>query len=207
MRAKLLIPGLSILLLAPCVFGGTITEPGPNGAWSGVQAQPLGQTFTADAPSLVSAGFWFEDYGQVGHTSFTYDLLAGGGTNGPLLASSTISLPYGFSGLATATFDSVPLTVGQTYTLLITETDIHWIVSLVQTDLPGMPDYTGGDAILNGLIRSDIDLCFQIQTVPEPGALVLFTFGGLVGLAWWVPRTQRRRKFNAPPCSPRWSAR
>lgn len=90
--------------------------------------------------------------------------------------------PYGFSGPAVATFDSVPLTVGQQYTLLIRATNTHWLVSAVDTSVPDSPNYAGGSAIISGIIQPQIDLAFVIQTVPEPGASALLACGAGVGI-------------------------
>jgi hypothetical protein len=184
---------LCALILLPRAFAGIITEPFDGGAWiGGTQNQPLGQTFTADAPSLVSATFWLKNYSQVGNPLLTYSLLAGAGTNGPTLASSAISLPYGFIGSATANFDHVTLSIDQPYTLLIQATNIFWLVGIVQTDLPGSVDYTGGDAVISGEIDPTMDLGFQIVTVPEPGVGAMLVWGGCVAAMGRALHSKRR---------------
>ena len=185
---------LTFSCLLRCASGGLISEP-EVGSWIGIQFQPLGQTFTADAPDLVSGGFWLNGYSLAGLTTFRYTLLAGAGTNGPSLATSTVSVPYGFSCLAVADFNPVPLTIGQRYTLLISTPDIHWLVGYVQTDLPGALDYTGGDAVISGLIDPNVDLSFQIQMVPEPGVFSIFGIGCLTAM-YFREKMRRVRKLS-----------
>jgi hypothetical protein len=142
----------------------------------------------------MSATFWFQDY-SYGPNMFTYRLLAGAGTNGPVLASTSFLIPFtppdGFYGSATATFDSVPLTVGQQYTLLISATNIHCLVGAVDTSVPAFPNYAGGTAIISGIIQPQIDLGFVIQTVPEPNAAALLVCGAGVGILIWARKNLR----------------
>lgn len=140
----------------------------------------IGQTFTAEDAQISMIGFRISNWthNEPGGNDFRYDLLVGGGTSGPLVGSSSFTLPEGFFGYANADFSALTLTVGQQYTVLIAAPDFDWGISWNQFaddngPIPGRLDYSGGQAIWLGEIIPNADLTFQVQPIPEPATSTL----------------------------------
>ena len=151
---------------------------------------PIGQSFTAVA-SDVTAGIYLADEGsftnwlstvypgQIAPGSFPYaiapsvtvrvDLRQGEGATGPVLCTATTTLSAPFSGFVDidAGAAGVALTVGQTYTIMLTDVSNQaypqgvtgWVV-------PAFSSYDGGHPVLQGsVVTADAgtgDNCFEV---------------------------------------------
>jgi len=152
------------------IGAGDILQPQTGGALNISGYAPIGQTFTATTAGISIIGFKVIPANTVNPTTaFTYQLLEGAGTSGPVVASRSFSVTAGYSGYADADFSSVTLTVGQVYTVLITASDFDFAVDWNQwaTDPGGVPivgkvDYTGGEAIDSGQFMPHEDLTFHV---------------------------------------------
>ena len=171
------------LALAPRGWGGEIIQPQSGGALNIYDYYPMGQTFAAEDPRLT-IGFYVEGYPVSPTTQLTYVLLAGAGTGGALLDTVSTTLPGNFNGYADVNFSSVNLTVGQTYSVLVSANNENLLVDWNQLyygiggAIPGRVDYTGGEMIFQGQLNSIGDLKFRIDPIPEPGILAFFFMGG-----------------------------
>jgi hypothetical protein len=189
---------LLVLAVTPLARSGAIIQPQSGGALNIYDYSPIGQTFTAEDPQ-VSIGFYVEGYPQSPTTQLTYSLLAGAGTGGTLLTTASTALPGNFRGYADMNFSSVNLTVGQTYTVLITEDNENLLVDWNQLayevggPIPGRIDYTGGELIFQGQLDSlGDDLTFRIEPIPEPGTLAFL----LTGCFCFFARSRVLKRFN-----------
>jgi hypothetical protein len=147
----------------------------------------VGQTFTAEDALIDVVGayvvdFTFSPSGPLPATDTTidYSLYEGLGTGETLLGSRTFAgLFEGFGGYANVSFVGIPLAVGATYTLLVSNDTFEWGVASAFSN--GGALYPGGDALLPPDGGSGIpprDLRFQVlPQVPEPGTLALLGLG------------------------------
>jgi PEP-CTERM motif len=188
------------------VEAGLIIVPGPFDLSLQIQSfSPIGQTFTAEDSSIQSIGFSVEDGNpSLGPTDFalTVSLYQGIGTGGSLLAARTFSgLTPGFSGFFAADFSSVGLTVGDVYTLILSDTTPRWFVDL-RLDNP----YAGGEAIILGALIPSDDLGFEVvpATVPEPGTLLLAGCGASCIVIAWLARRRSRLVTRPRPRESGW---
>ena len=183
---------LLLSTVATLVFGlsasnsigaGDILQPQTGGELNISFYAPIGQTFTATTAGISIIGFKVTPANTINSsTVFTYQLLEGAGTSGPVVASRSFSVPAGFTGYADADFSPVTLTVGQVYTVLITASDFDFAVYWNQwaTDPGGVPisgkvDYTGGEAIDSGQFMPHEDLTFHVLAAAVyPAALIPF---------------------------------
>lgn len=171
------------------VAAGPIVQPQESGAWSITDFQTIGQTFTAVDSRISTIGFSIDGSRNplFSPASITYELLAGAGTIGSVLASKSQTLPLGFNGYADADFSTVNLVVGQPYTVLLFSSKADWLVNHNQwafdpsgIPIPGQIDYTGGEAILSGVLRPYEDLTFRIEPIPEPASFLLILAGSAI---------------------------
>jgi hypothetical protein len=182
-------------MLANCAWAGPIVQSRAWGAFNVYFYGPVGQTFTAEDDQISTIGFdlWSTHAIAPGASyppgRFTYELRAGAGTSGSLVASSSFSLPDGFRGYADADFSSAQLTVGETYTVLVSASDGNWAIFWNQIycvpsgePIEGAIDYTGGMMVRDGQLAPYGDLAFRILPVPEPASatLLLLAAGALV---------------------------
>lgn len=189
---------LSVLLLIVVARSGSradagvILVPGPyNGATQILQLAPMGESFTAEDPYIRSVGFSVEDINPApADHSLTISLYADG-LNLFLGGGTDSDLTPGFAGFAEVTFPTPigPLTVGDTYTALITDTTSRWGVAT--TDSPDA--YPAGEPVFKGVPQNDADLALRVTpaAVPLPDAAKLAATGALilVALGW-----RRRRR-------------
>jgi hypothetical protein len=170
---------LFVFAFAQIAWAGEILQPQIAGAVNIGIYSPMGQTFTAEDSRISTIGFdvWEGTFGGPPE-ALTYNLLQGAGIGGDLLGSGSITLSNNFSGYADVNFSSVTLTVGQVYTVLLSEPSDTYVVDRnFLSALPGYINYKGGDAIEQGLIQPGTDLTFRIEPLPEPGVLALSTAG------------------------------
>lgn len=180
----------AIALAAGAAQAGTIESDSGVFDASIASDAPVGQTFIAIDPDLVSIGFAYSDLNPGSpNDPITIDLYTGDGTGGTLVASRTFTLPQVLPS-ATATpafidtdFSGVGLTVGGQYTVALTTTSFK--VGVVY----GADGYAGGTTT-NNLpgCTTGCDLDFRIVGdsgatggVPEPAAWALM-LAGFMGL-------------------------
>lgn len=138
-----------------------------------VFAQPIGQSFTADATSYLHLGLWIDDVNDhIAPADFTidYQLYAGGGTSGMLLDSDTVTIPSaGFSGWVDGDFSDIVFTVGNVYSLVATQDTARWAVASTMTP------YAGGSNIFAGSEFGGGSRAFH--ATPEPATTLLLLLG------------------------------
>lgn len=150
---------------------------------------PLGQSFTAIDPELLSIGFAYSDLNPGSdNTPITLSLYAGNGVGGALIASRTFTLPDVLPSITDppsiidTDFSGVSLIVGQEYTAALTT--MSFKVGVVY----------GADGYAGGTTTSPLSQCstgcdtdFRIVGrsdngpggVPEPAAWALMLTGFL----------------------------
>ena len=176
---------LSVFGFAPFAWSGAILQPQTYGAFNIGEYGPVGQTFTAEDSRISTIGFDVENPVLNGPPSeLTFSLMAGAGIDGLPVATTSVPLSPNFNGFAEADFSSVKLTVGQVYTVLISEPTHDYLVyynvfSDSQGPIPGRIDYTGGEEIEQGQLQPNADLTFRIEPIPEPGVMGLWVMGFL----------------------------
>lgn len=211
-----LLTSLALIALSAFSFAAStdLSYPPTTSGGHDFNHSPVGQSFTATATN-VHAGIYLADEtsftawlatvypGQIAPGSYPYavapsvtvqiELLAGEGTSGAVLHSTTRTLTAPFSGFVDVDYGAagVALTVGQKYTLLLTDISgqsypqgvTGWVVPSVTDPTPGtgqpvldssgnvvgyMPygAYSGGLPVLQGaLVSNDAgvgDNAFQV---------------------------------------------
>jgi hypothetical protein len=177
----------ALVLSAGSAQAGVILQDQHDTTWQVLAFSPIGQTFTAEDPT-VTIGFYVEDWNPTsGPIGLTIELFEGAGTGGTSLGTAPIEgLTPGYVGFFDADFTSVVLVPGQIYTAIVSSTSARGAVSGIQSNL-----YAGGEMIINGYLFSNQDAAFRVQpqaVIPAPGAIVLGSMG--IGLVSWL----RRRK-------------
>lgn len=180
--SKVLTSSLLVFFIASA-RAGDIVQPISNRG-DNLYYGPDGQTFTAEDPRITTIGFLLWNASASSSADITYDLYAGSGSSGSLLGSSSLVLPQGYYGYADADFSFVSLTVGQTYTVMISTSATDCLVNGEQLftgigqPIPGTMDYSGGQAIYGGQDAGIYDdLTFRILAIPEPNMLPLLFLG------------------------------
>lgn len=173
---------LTALSVPAVAAAGTILIPGVSLLNQVDFHEPIGQSFTAEDPS-VEAGLYFSAINP--HLANTdpvrYDLYAGHGTGGTLLATLSFSLPDGFVGFKLVDLTSVALTVGNVYSLTasIVGSSGHWGINGNTSNV-----YPGGSGISGTLPDFALLVRPVAETpVPEPSTLLLVA-GALAFAAW-----------------------
>jgi hypothetical protein len=168
---------------AICFGQGAIVQPDSNWGYNLNLAPPIGQTFTAIGANISTFGVLLQNY-ATSPANIRYDLFAGDGTAGPLLSSASFMLaPSSSAGYSDASFRSVTLTAGDTYTVIISTPANDCVIYLEQfvTDsgqpIAGMADYPGGHAIISGQPSPLFDLAFRAEPIPEPESMMLVIVG------------------------------
>ena len=163
---------------------GVILQDQRNYGHQVLYYSPIGQTFTAENPS-VTIGFWVSDWNQsLGPIGLTIELLEGAGTGGTSLGTAPIEgLTPGYVGFFDADFTSVGLVPGQTYTAIISSTSGRGGVY----SMDGNP-YAGGELVQFGSLIPEYDAAFRVQpqAIPAPGAIILGSMG--MGIVGWLRR-------------------
>jgi len=180
-----------MLFVAGTARAGLIIQPLVGSIWQIQHHAPTGQSFTAEDPH-VSVGFWIEDMNPLSGplADLSVELFEGIGASGTLLASGTISgLTPDYAGFFDVDFTSVALTVGQSYTAIISSTSPRGGIRSSSPD-----PYPGGALILYGTETIYRDATFRVvpqtiphgQVIPAPGAILLGGIG--VGFVSWLRR-------------------
>jgi|JI8StandDraft_2_1071088.scaffolds.fasta_scaffold80996_1 hypothetical protein len=194
MSLRTLIASLALLCSAAVANAQTIGNPGPAiNLTQIVLGSPMGQSFTAASSTLLSVGFSFGVLNAgVPSAPVTISLLSGSGTGGALVASRVIDpieATFDTPSLTFADFTGTPLTVGTTYTAMVSTSTTHWGVFLTDDT------FADGVAFLQGDPISIFDFVFEVNgasVVPEPASGALLAAGaGLFGVA--VGRRRRSR--------------
>lgn len=134
---------------------------------------PTGQSFTADASALKSIGMWTSTCNCPNDppVQFELKLLSGAGTSGSLVAARTATAPIALYGFLDFDFTGVNLTVGQTYTAMLSQISAS-PPSSTGTPIFGVTNaYPGGIAFLNGQPRPDLDFSLRVRDLPTAPAL------------------------------------
>jgi hypothetical protein len=192
MKLHLAAAGAAALLSASAAAQAAVIEVNAGVFDAAIAAyQPIGQSFTAIDPTLLSIGFAYSDINPgAANTEVTIDLFEGEGFGGPLVASRSFFLP---AVLPTTSqppvifdtdFSGVGLSVGGTYTAALGVAGNSFKVAAVH----GFDSYAGGQGL--GGACADCDFNFRVVgegfsgAVPEPGAWALMITGfGLAGAA------------------------
>jgi len=187
MKKLITICVLAVLVLsAGSAQAGVILQDQHDTGWQVLYYSPIGQTFTAEDPS-VTIGFWVEDWNQdSGPIGLTIELLEGAGTGGTSLGTAPIEgLTPDYAGFFDADFTSVVLVPGQIYTAIISSTSPRGGVYSTNSN-----PYAGGEMVNFGSLYPESDAAFRVlpQAIPAPGAIILGSMG--IGLVGWL----RRRK-------------
>lgn len=172
--------------------GASIIQDQRGGASQILYASPVGQTFTAQDPHILSVGFWVEDFNPShAPADFAVDILLydGAGFSGTLLGAGTFGALHGdYDGWADVPFPSVSLVPGQLYTARIADDTVRWGVATVSNV------YAGGNSFFSGAPYPAADLTFRVlvpdAVVPEPGSLGLT----LIGIFGALAHARVRRK-------------
>lgn len=190
----------------------SIVQPGYNGASQILGASPIGQTFTAEDPTISSIGFAVEDFNPTiapNDFDLTVSLFEGIGITNRFVDSRTFTdLLPGFSGFVDFDFSTVVLEVGQIYTAIIEDDTVRWGLRTNQHSyaipggelIPGAaPDYTGGDLIVAGEVRPYSDATFRVlvaptESIPEPSTTL-----GLLAIGTLVNATASKYKISKNP--------
>jgi hypothetical protein len=129
---------------------------------------PTGQSFTADGAALKSIGMWTSTCNCPNDppVQFQLNLLSGGGTSGALVATPTAVAPIGLFGFLDFDFSGVRLTVGQTYTAMMSQMSASPPTSAGTPTFGVMNVYAGGNAFVSGQPRRDLDFPLPVLDLP-----------------------------------------
>jgi hypothetical protein len=155
---------LAVLFSSTAAFAQETLEvvSGPTGqrAVTVASYDPLGQSFTAFTDHLTSFGFQFEQMnaGQP-NTALTFQLLAGEGLTGTVVATQNFTLPAFSASFTPTWFDialgDIALDNGQKYTAVLTSTStlagvvLGPEINIFTGEVLGTDAYAGGTALFS----------------------------------------------------------
>jgi len=182
---------VNLWFTAPPSFGATIIQERFTHFATISSFDPIGQTFIAEEPTLLSIAFSFYAFNPGAPNSpITMTLYLGSGFDGPIVDSVTQTVQASGVGLPLFfdfDFSGNNLLVGTTYTAAVTTSSAR----------NGVFYNSVGDAYLNGqalessatsnLEGMNPDLRFRITSVPEPSTIAILILGGLLFCLrpWW----------------------
>lgn len=154
---------------------------------------PIGQVFTPTITSPVAISLDYADFNPLyGPNTLTVAIYKGAGNSGPLVASTTINLANGFSGMYPAYFTAA-LQAGTQYTVVPIDPTVRWAVG---TD--NVNPYPTGELLFQGGLDPSQALTFEVDAIPEPATAGLLVMG-LGGLAVRGRRRLKSVLFFLPP--------
>ncbi|NLE00098.1 MAG: hypothetical protein GX640_09495 [Fibrobacter sp.] len=173
---------LNMLIL---LTSATIIHAGPiyqdqSDQWSQIfYSSPLGQTFRAE-DHYITFGFFIDDGNRnsgPNDYSIDYLLYEGSGVNGSLLSTKQFTGLYdNYRGYAIVDFSEINLSIGATYTVIVSNDNPRWGIFLSNRDV-----YSEGSLIMGG---SPLDFCdaqFRVEpiskSIPEPGIFASIGIG------------------------------
>src|SRR5713101_4531336 len=169
---------LTLVFLATvgACHGDILIDPNSNPAsqftFNMTTFAPTGQSFTADSANLKSIGMWTGTCNCPNDPpiQFQLALLSGSGTSGTPVAVRTATAPFGLFGFLDFDFTGTTLTVGQTYTAVMTQMSLNPPFS-TGTSIDGTTNvYSGGIAFISGQARPDADFYLRVlsSTIAAP---------------------------------------
>jgi len=144
-------------------YADTILQNQFNGTFQIKDASPIGQTFTAEDAKVASIGFNIRKVNN-GTLPLDIELFEGVGNTGLSLGSSPVlGLTSDSNGFFDADFGLATLSVGDTYTAIISADSVRWGVRFFSWNNPGDNDpYIGGNMWVKGTLSTDVDLTFRV---------------------------------------------
>src|SRR5439155_10644693 len=157
----------ALLLVAPTVSSQEINidpSSNPSGVFADnpLFSEPVGQSFTAVNANIEWIGMSIGSCNSP--MQFQLTLLTGSGTSGTAIATQTATAPSGLFGFLYFDFSGTTLTVGNTYTAVISQISPN-PPECAGTQVNGITDvYSGGTAFVSGQALPSSDFFLRVLT-------------------------------------------